>query len=174
MKSLALLLFLLVSPLARAADWPDGKGMEVVPSVDLGRYLGTWYEIASIPQRFTKGCTATKATYSMRPDGDIRVVNECRKGSPTGELSVAEGKAWVVDKTTNARLKVSFFWPFSGDYWIIELGSDYEYAVVGHPNREYFWLLSRTRQVDEALYQGILGRMAALGYDTNQILRTQQ
>jgi len=148
--------------------------MEVVPKVDLQRYLGTWYEIAAIPQRFQKGCTASVAEYSLRPDGDIKVLNSCRKGTVDGELSSAEGKAWVVDPATNARLKVSFFWPFSGDYWIIELGQDYEYAVVGHPNRKYLWVLSRTPVLDETLYQGILQRMTALGYDLSTVVRTPQ
>jgi len=174
MRRLLVFLVFLLAPLAQAADWPDPKGMNVVPSVDLQRYLGTWYEIATIPQRFQRGCTATTAKYSLRPDGDIRVDNACNKNTLDGELSTAEGKAWVVDPATNARLKVSFFWPFSGDYWIIELGSDYAYAVVGHPNRKYLWVLSRTPQMDETVYQGILGRMAALGYDLSMVVRTLQ
>ena len=102
--------------------------------VDLTRYLGTWYEIASFPQRFQRGCTATKATYSLRADGDIDVVNQCRKGSPTGKEDVAKGRARVVDRVSDAKLEVSFFRPFWGDYWVIDLAPDYSYAVVGHPS----------------------------------------
>ena len=83
--------------------------------VDLERYVGTWYEIASFPQRFQRGCTVTRATYAVRRDGDIDVLNSCRKGSPDGEEKSARGRARVVDRSTNARLEVSFFRPFRGD-----------------------------------------------------------
>ena len=95
--------------------------LQVVPRVDLNRYLGTWYEIALFPQRFQEGCVATQATYTLLEDGRIGVLNQCRKGGFEGNLSTAKGKAWVVEKETNAKLKVRFFWPFSGDYWIIDL-----------------------------------------------------
>lgn len=110
--------------------------LETVPSVELQRYLGTWYEVASFPQSFQKGCTGTTATYSLREDGKIDVVNRCRLGSLQGEEKVANGRARVVDTTTNARLEVSFFGPFWGAYWIIQLDPDYRYAVVGHPSRD--------------------------------------
>ena len=93
--------------------------LQVVSKVDLNRYLGTWYEIARFPHRFQKGCFATQATYSLLEEGRIGVLNQCRKGGLEGDLSTAKGKAWVVDRETNAKLKVRFFWPFSGDYWII-------------------------------------------------------
>src|SRR6059058_4496599 len=103
--------------------------LQTVAHVELTRYLGTWYEIASFPQRFQRGCTATKATYSLRADGDIDVVNQCRKASPTGNEDVAKGRARVVDRVSCAKLKVSFFRPFWGDYWVIDLAPDYSYAV---------------------------------------------
>jgi apolipoprotein D and lipocalin family protein len=157
-----------------AAGYPNPRGMAVVPHLDLARYLGTWYEIAAIPQFFEKGCTGTKAEYSLRPDGDIRVLNSCHKGSLDGELSQAEGKAWVVDKETNARLKVSFFWPFSGNYWVIQLGPDYEYAVVGEPSRDYLWILSRSPTMDESQYKAILMGIENVGYDVGRLERTLQ
>lgn len=148
---------------------------EVVPFVDLKRYMGTWYEIASYPTSFQKGCTATKATYAMLDDGSVDVLNECRKGAPDAEPSRAKGKAKVVDGETNAKLKVTFFWPFYGDYWIIDLGKDYEYAVVGHPSRKYLWILSRTPQMDEVLYGQILERLKnEKGYDTTKLIKTLQ
>ena len=97
------------------------------------RYLGTWYEIANFPQSFQRGCTATTATYTLRDDGEIDVVNRCRKGSLDGPEKVARGPRARGGRATNAKLEVSFFRPFWGDYWIIDLGADYEYAVVGHP-----------------------------------------
>lgn len=148
--------------------------LQTVAQVDLSRYLGTWYEIASFPQRFQAGCTATTANYSPRPDGEIDVVNRCRKDRLDGPLKESEGRARVVDPATNARLEVSFFRPFWGDYWIIDLADDYSYAVVGHPGRDYLWVLSRTPQMDEQTYQQILRRLMAMDYETSRLERTLQ
>ncbi len=148
--------------------------LEVVPKVDLERYLGTWYEIASYPQRWQEGCTGTTATYTLRSDGEIDVLNKCRKGSLDGPEDVAEGRARVVDSESNAKLEVSFFWPFWGDYWIIDLGPDYEYAVVGHPSRDYLWILSRTPTLDHDTYAAILSRLEAKGYPLEPLNKTKQ
>lgn len=147
--------------------------LKVVPYVDLKRYAGTWYEIARFPHRFQEGCVASRAIYTLQEDGKIGVLNECRKGSLDKEISSVRGKAKVVDPTTNAKLKVTFFWPFYGDYWIIDLGENYDYAVVGHPSRKYLWVLSRTPQMEEGLYQGILERLKKQGYDTSRLMKTQ-
>jgi apolipoprotein D and lipocalin family protein len=153
----------------------EGRPLEVVPTVDLLRYMGTWYEIASYPNSFQRGCTATRATYRLLEDGRVEVLNECRRGSLEGELTTARGKAKVVDPATRAKLKVTFFWPFYGDYWIIDLGEDYEYAVVGHPNRQYLWILSRTPRMDEALYDRILERLTTKqAYDVTKLVKTAQ
>jgi apolipoprotein D and lipocalin family protein len=146
--------------------------LEVVPSVDLSRYVGKWYEIASFPTWFQKGCVGSTAEYRLRLDGDIDVLNQCIQ-SPDGAPDSARGIAWVVDPATNAKLRVRFFWPFSGDYWIIDLGPDYEYAVVGHPNRDYLWILSRTPQMDDEHYQRILERVRQKGYDTARLVKTR-
>ena len=153
---------------------PSGPPLEVVPSVDLKRYMGTWYEIARFPHRFQKECFASTATYTLQSDGTVRVKNECRKGSPDGEEKSVTGTAWVVDPMTNAKLKVRFFWPFSGDYWIIDLGREYEYAVVGHPSRKYLWVLSRSPQMDDATYEGILERLKKQQYDTGRLIKAAQ
>lgn len=146
---------------------------ETVSSVDLSRYVGTWYEIARLPNRFEKKCAdSVTATYVQRPDGKISVTNRCRKSS--GEFTTAKGKAKIVDRTTNAKLKVTFFWPFYGDYWILDLGSNYEYAVVGDPSRKYLWILSRTPQMDEELYQRLLQKSAKQGFKTELVMRTVQ
>ncbi|HKZ78693.1 MAG TPA: lipocalin family protein [Pyrinomonadaceae bacterium] len=147
--------------------------LEVVNSVDLSRYVGLWYEIARLPNRFEKKCAdSVTATYTLRPDGKIEVVNRCRKIS--GEYSTAKGKAKIADKKTNAKLRVTFFWPFYGNYWILELGPNYEYAVVGDPSREYLWILSRTPQIEEELYQQLLARMAERGFKIDRVIRTPQ
>jgi apolipoprotein D and lipocalin family protein len=146
------------------------KPLEVVPHVDVKRYLGSWHEIARYPNRFQKGCVDSQADYRLLGGGDIRVVNTCRQGSPDGRFKSAKGKAWIVDKTTNAKLKVRFFWPFSGDYWIIDLGEHYEYAVVGEPGRKYLWILSRRKTMDRKTYDEILGRLAEKGYDPAKLI----
>jgi len=145
--------------------------LQTVSHVDLDRYLGKWYDIASFPQSFQKGCSCTTAEYSLNKDGSIKVVNTCRK---EGKLKVSKGKAKVKDKKTNAKLSVTFFWPFTGKYWIIDLADDYSYAVVGHPNRNYLWILSRSRQMDAKVYEGILSRIKAKGYDLSRLQKTEQ
>lgn len=147
--------------------------LRVVDSVDLSRYVGTWYEIARLPNSFQKKCAdSVTANYTLRADGKVDVVNRCRK--PSGEYTTAKGKAKIVDKQTNAKLKVTFFWPFYGDYWILDLGQNYEYAVVGDPSRKYLWILSRTPRMDEGLYQQLLSRMAGRGFKTEMMIRTVQ
>ena len=166
---------LLLAAVAVFASIVNGQrtDLEVVPHVDLNRYVGRWYEIARLPNRIENNCArSVSATYTIRTDGKVEVVNRCRKSS--GDYTTATGKAKVVDKTTNAKLKVTFFWPFYGDYWILDLGDNYEYAVVGAPNRKYLWILSRDRQMDESLYQSLLARMAALGFKTEQMIKTPQ
>ncbi len=148
--------------------------LETVRHVDLGRYVGTWYEIAAFPQRFQRGCTATTATYALRADGDLDVLNRCRKGAPDGEERSARGRARVVDRATGAKLEVSFFRPFWGDYWIIDLADDYSYAVVGHPSRDYLWILGRTPQMSEETYHAIVTRLQGQGYETARLVRTLQ
>jgi apolipoprotein D and lipocalin family protein len=166
--------FFILSLLPASQAWAANKPLEVVPTVDLQRYLGTWYEIATIPHFFQKDCVGVTAVYSLRPDGDIDVVNTCRKKTLDGIVKTARGKAWVVDKATRAKLKVRFFWPFSGDYWIIELDADYQWAVVGAPDRNYLWILCRSARMDDVLYQELLNRAEAKGFDTSRLKRTLQ
>lgn len=147
--------------------------VQVVPHVDLNRYVGTWYEIARYPNRFQEGCVGSTARYSLRDDGKIDVLNECYLPA-SGKHSSARGTARIVDQKTNARLKVTFFWPFAGDYWIIDLGDDYEYAVVGHPERKYLWILSRSPEMGEDLYTRILERITRQGYDVTKLIKTEQ
>lgn len=164
MKTLLLALLSLVPAFSQASE------LQTVPYVDLNRYLGKWYEIASIPASFSKDCFNSTATYSLLPDGDIKVVNACE--TEKGPKSV-EGKAWVVDEKTNAKLKVRFFWPFTGNYWVIDLGRNYEYAVVGEPSRDYLWVLSRNPRMSNAELQQILKRAAAKEYDIRRVVRTR-
>ena len=152
----------------------DKSPLNVFDSVDLERYLGKWYEIASYPAWFQKGCTGSTAEYSLLPDGKIQVINRCHKDSLDGPLKESKGKAEVVDTATNAKLKVWFFWPFKGNYWIIDLDPDYQWAVVGEPSRKYLWILSRNPSLDEATYQEIIERLPQKGYDPAGLRRTAQ
>jgi apolipoprotein D and lipocalin family protein len=151
-----------------------GHPLQTVSFVDLQRYTGTWYEIARYPHSFQEGCVGSKATYTLREDGKISVLNECYDKTFDGKIRSAKGKAWVVDKETNAKLKVSFFWPFTGDYWIIDLGKNYEYAVVGHPKRKYLWILSRSKEIEGQVYKTILFRLRDKQYDTSRLIKTAQ
>ncbi len=148
--------------------------LEVVEFVDLARYTGKWYEIARYPAPFQEGCVATTAEYTLRPDGKIQVVNRCRAGCFDGRERRAEGVARVVGDKTNAKLKVSFFWPFEGDYWIIDLDDDYQWAVVGEPCRRFLWVLSRTPTLDGPTYEAILSRLPDKGYDPARLEKTRQ
>jgi apolipoprotein D and lipocalin family protein len=145
--------------------------LPTVEKVDLARYAGLWHEIARYPHRFQKGCLGSSATYALREDGEIDVVNSCRS-EKDGSLRQVKGRAWSVDPAGNARLKVSFFWPFRGDYWIIDLGKEYEYAVVGTPNRKYLWVLSRTPVMADDLYGEVMERVKVLGFDPARVMRS--
>ncbi|QHT65574.1 lipocalin family protein [Rhodocytophaga rosea] len=159
--------------LVAAARRKKHAPLAVAPYVDLNKYVGEWYEIARLPASFEKDCYATKARYTLQADGSVKVENSCHKGGVEGKVKQTTGKAMVVDPVTNAKLKVQFFWPFSGDYWILEVGPDYEYAVVGEPSREYLWILSRQPVLDKVVLNSLLQRAKAKGFDTSQLIFTR-
>jgi apolipoprotein D and lipocalin family protein len=147
--------------------------LESVPNVDLSRYTGRWYEIARYPNRFERKCNSNvTASYTLSSDGKISVVNSCT--TREGKRTQSHGWAKVVDQKNRSKIKVTFFWPFFGDYWIIDLSPNYEYAVVGEPSRKYLWILSRTAEMDDKLYAEIAGRLAAKGYDATKLERGKQ
>ncbi len=148
--------------------------LQTVPHVDLKKYEGKWYEIASLPQRFQKGCNCTTAEYTLTDKDYVLVENRCNKGSINGKQTYIKGKAFVVENSGNAKLKVQFFWPFKGKYWIIELADNYSYAVVGHPNKNYLWILSRTSTMKDATYQQIISSVQEKGFDISKIKLTKQ
>jgi apolipoprotein D and lipocalin family protein len=149
--------------------------LETVPTVELSRYLGTWYEIGSFPAWFQEGCHCSTANYSPGTDEPINVLNSCRIDGPDGELDTADGVARFLDETSTSKLEVSFARPFWGDYWIIDLDAeDYAWVVVGTPSREYLWILSRTPTLDETLVQELIARAAAKGFDMTRLQRTDQ
>jgi len=145
--------------------------LEAVPHVELNKYLGKWYEIAHLPFRFEDNCSDITATYSLNKDGNISVLNECTKN---GKGKQAKGNAKVVDKNSGAKLKVTFFWPFYGDYWIIKLDDNYNYAVVGTPNRKYLWILSRTPKIDGELFSELIEFAKLNGFNIEELIKTSQ
>lgn len=145
---------------------------EPAKSVDLQRYLGRWYEIARYEQSFQKGCEGVTADYSLGEDGSIKVVNRCRRAG--GETSEARGRAKVVDAKTNAKLKVSFFGPFYGNYWILDHGEHYSWSIVGEPSGRYLWILARSPALSEVEVASLIARTRAMGYDTSMLRRTVQ
>ena len=152
----------------------QSQPLQTVPNVDLKRYLGKWYEIASYPQYFQKGCHCTTAEYTLSEKGYVIVENRCNKDSVNGKPSYIKGKAFVEEGSGNAKLKVQFFWPFKAKYWIIDLADDYSYAVVSHPNRKYLWILSRTPKMSDTVYQKIISRLKEKGFDLTKLQITQQ
>jgi apolipoprotein D and lipocalin family protein len=137
--------------------------MPVVASVDVARYLGTWHQVAWIPNSFQSDCASdTKATYTL--DGiDLRVQNQCK--DVNGKTTEAIGVAKIVEGSNNAKLRVSFFRPFYGNYWVLALDPDYKWVLVGEPKRTFGWVLARDNKLDAATLNQILDRAVALGYE---------
>lgn len=146
--------------------------LETVKSVDIQKYKGTWYEIARFEHFFEKGCKNVTATYELKKDGDIQVINRCTMIEDQKKKE-ATGVAYAVD-STNSKLKVSFFRPFYGDYYILDVASDYSYALVGAPSRELLWILSRTKTIDESTKEKILAKLPLLGFDKEKFVWTIQ
>lgn len=158
-----------------AAKTPDNlPPLRTVERVDLPRYMGDWYVIANIPYFAEEGKVATIERYTLRPDGKIDNTYLFRKESFDAKEQQWHAVAEVTNATTNAEWNVQFFWPFKLEYRVIDLAPDYRWAVVGHPSRKYLWVLSRTPTLDPTIYQGILNRTAAQGYDLSQVTLVPQ
>lgn len=155
-----------MQPAGRVAQ---AAAVQPVAQVDLDRYLGRWYEFARLPNWFERDCHGVTAEYARKPNGDIQVINTCRKGSPGGPVDRIEGRAQVVDTATNAKLRVAFFWEFWAPYWVLDLDPNYQWAIVGEPSGRYFWILTRMPVPDQALANDLLARAAGLGYRVNQL-----
>ena len=167
----ALTLFL-AATFAQAQNTKTGE-LKTVSFVDLKRYGGTWYEIARYPNKSKKQCVGnTTATYNFKPDGAVEVVSRCL--TKDGKIEDATGAAKVVDTQTNAKLQGSFAWFSSVPYWVIDLDENYQYAVVGNPDRKYLWILSRTPEISVATYQNILRKIEIAGYNPAKLEKTPQ
>lgn len=141
--------------------------LPVVDAVDLQRYAGRWYVWARFDHSFERGCSCSVAEYTVMPDY-VKVVNYCLEGDSWRTI---EGKAFPVEGSNNAKLKVQFFWPFKGDYYIVSLDSAYQHVLVGEPGRSYLWMMSRTPVVDEAKYAELAAIAKERGFDTSSLLR---
>lgn len=171
-----LIIFLLVIGTSSASA--KASPLKTVEHVELNRYAGKWYEIARFDQKFQKNCTAVSAEYTLKKNGEVKVQNICRLFSPDGKLKSSIARAWVTDKNTNAKLKVQFFLkrfrlPFlAGNYWILDLDQDYKHAIVGDPSRKYLWILSRTKDMDESLYNELVARARSMDFDVTKLQKT--
>ncbi len=178
--NLSIIAVVLAAGIVTAAQSSKPEQLKTVSSVDLKKYSGKWFEIGKYPNKFQKQCVGnTTATYTIKRDGKLEVLNECVKKDGSSDLAKAAGK--IDDKTTNAKLKVRFapgalsFLPFVwANYWIIDLDPNYEYAVIGEPKREYLWILSRKAEITEVAYQTILRQVEAKGYNPSRIEKTPQ
>jgi apolipoprotein D and lipocalin family protein len=168
----------LAALLSVACSTPEpAPDLATVAHVDLARYQGTWHEIARLPMWFQRGCVHSTASYTLEPAGTVRVVNRCTTAE--GAEKTAQGRAYVTDAATNARLEVEFDSWFSrlfpgvarGAYWVIYLEPDYSIAVVGHPSREYLWILAREPGLPEDRYQALVAFAAGLGFPTDELVR---
>jgi apolipoprotein D and lipocalin family protein len=168
-KTVLTLLIIMIFSTAQSQKSPS-----VVSSVDLNRYKGLWYEIARLPNFFERKLKCTSATYTIRDDGRITVLNKGYYITDPKKSTSSKGIAWIPDKNSPAKLKVQFFWPFSGDYWIMELDKDYQYVLVGDPSVKYLWILAREKKMNESTYKMLLQKAIDNGYDVRTIIRVEQ
>lgn len=146
----------------------------VVKELDIEQYLGTWYEIARFDHSFEKGLVGVTAKYSMREDGKIKVINSGYKGNLEGEFSKAVGKAKVPNSEIPSKLKVSFFWIFYAYYFVLELDENYQWAVIGSSSNKYLWILNRSPQMKDDLYNKLQGKLTERGYDVSKLIKVEQ
>jgi lipocalin len=146
----------------------------VVKELNIEKYLGTWYEISRFNHKFERGLVGVTASYSFREDGKIKVINSGFKETLDGERSEAIGKAKIPNPNIPAKLKVSFFWIFYGDYFVLELDKDYQWAIIGSSSDKYLWILSRSPKMDETLYNELLNKLTKRGYNIDKLISVEQ
>lgn len=142
-----------------------------VPNLDIDKYLGTWYEIERFDHSFERGLDGVTATYSLKENGKIKVLNQGYKTAKNGRLSKATGKAKIPNPNDPAKLKVAFFLFFYADYFVLELDEDYQWAVVGSTSDNYLWILSRKPYLNDDIHKELLERISARGYDTSKLIK---
>lgn len=175
MKNFALAIsLLLINTIVSCQPKNANMDTRTVQNFELEKYFGKWYEIARFPHSFEKGLVGVTATYSIRADGKIKVVNQGYKNSLDGKSKTAIGKAYIPNTKDPAKLKVSFFLFFYGDYFILELDPDYQWVLIGSSSDKYLWILSRTPQLDPFIIEQLLIKAKIRGYDTDQLIFVPQ
>jgi apolipoprotein D and lipocalin family protein len=144
-----------------------------VAEVELGRFEGGWYEIAKIPRATQSGCTGPVAVYRVVSKTELDVYSECHEGELDGPLRRMAARAKVGDPDEPAKLSLDFG-GFFGDYWIVDVAADYRYAAVGHPSRDYLWILSRTPEMEQVDFDAVVLHAQNKGFDTARLERTLQ
>ena len=167
--ALALIGFIILLSFTRCSS---PRELPTVDQVDLSKYEGKWYEIARLPQSYQEGCECTTAKYEVINEEEVKVVNRCYQPAES-EWKESDGKAFPVVGSDNSKLKVQFFWPFKGDYYIIELDKDYQYAMVGNPKRDALWILSRNKRLNQDTYNRLVEKANGLGFPVKKLHKTK-
>jgi lipocalin len=167
-------IFLIILFMANLFSCKTAKELPTVEEVDISKYAGVWYEIAKLPNRFEKGLDCITATYTQKENGKIEVLNKGQKIKDKPQFKNIKGTAWVPNPDYQGRLKVSFFRPFSGDYYIIALDENYQYALVGSPSRKYLWVLSKNKDLKDSIYDELLKIAASNGFDVGNVVKVNQ
>lgn len=147
--------------------------LDPVEEFDIERYMGKWYEISRLPNKFEEGLEDITANYELTEDGNIIITNEGRLVEDNSRLKQAKGKAWIPNSNEPSKLKVSFFWPFSGDYWVLKIDPEYNYALVGDPSGKYLWILSRERRLDPKIIAHLKMYASSLGFPVENMISGQ-
>ncbi|HKY35817.1 MAG TPA: lipocalin family protein [Polyangiaceae bacterium] len=170
LRSLAAYLSVLITSMAVVAC--QDEPLDVAP-VELSRMQGRWFEIAKLPRPSQAGCSGTTAEYHMKSTSELLVVNECHEGDLQGPIRRAAARAVATDPSVPAKLSLDFGFAY-GDFWILEVGAEYEYAVIGHPTRNYLWIMSRAPRLPRETLDGVLQRAKARGFPTGILSYTEQ
>ena len=164
--------FLMLLVMLSFLSCKPSKDLSTVPVVDITKYAGHWYEIARFPNSFEKDFECVTATYTVLDNGTIEVIN---KGfSSSKKRKEVKGKAWVPDSKYPGRLKVQFFWPFSGDYYIVALDPNYNYALIGNPSRNYLWILSKQKELEMSIYNSLVDTARNNGFEVEKLVKINQ
>lgn len=162
--------YLMFIPAMTLFSCTSDRPLETVDQLDIEKYAGTWYEISRLPNSFEQGLKCVTATYSLRDDGKIAVLNKGHETDNPSKIDEANGTAWIPDPAYPGRLKVRFFWPFAGDYHVIRLDPQYQFVLVGDPSRKYLWILSRIPDLDPAIVSDLKETAREMGFDIAQMI----
>jgi lipocalin len=147
----------------------EGLAMKTVQNFEVKQFMGTWYEIARFPHSFERSLVGVTATYRLKPNGNVEVVNQGHKNNLEGKVKRAKAFAKIPDANESGRLKIYFFWPFGADYLILDIDPDYQRALVGSSSSKFLWILNRAPQMDSELFSAIVNKAKQLGYNIDRL-----